>query len=225
MHSFKNITIIGSSHISEQSIAQVKEGFKTVCPNIVAVELDRGRAQSLFEKKKKHSKFFLLKALGLGGFLFYVIGEFMQQKLGKLVNIDPGSEMKTAIVLAKENSARIMLIDREIQITLSRFSRYFKKREILKMIWDILFSKKEKMAFDLTKVPSEEIIDFAIKHVKDRYPSIYKILIEERDIYMSHQLHAISIAFPEEKILAVVGAGHMKGILKNLEKLASNDKL
>jgi pheromone shutdown-related protein TraB len=217
MHSYRNISIIGSSHISEDSIAQVKDGFKTLSPEIVAVELDRGRAHSLFEKKKKQGKFFLLRALGLGGFLFYIIGEFIQKNLGKLVNIDPGSEMKTAILLAKENNAMVVFIDREIQVTLSRFSKYFRKRELIKMIWDMLFGKKEKIKLDLSKVPSQEFIDFALKEVKTRYPAIYKVLIEERDIYMSNQLHSISIAFPDKKILAVVGAGHVKGILSNLE--------
>jgi pheromone shutdown-related protein TraB len=228
MQSHKNITIVGSSHISKQSVMQVREAFKGISPEIVAVELDSGRAQGLFEKRKKPSKFLLLKMLGLGGFLFYVIGEFIQKKLGKIVNMDPGSEMKTAIILAKENDAKIMLIDREIQVTLSRFSRYFRKRELLKMVYDMFFGKKEKMGFDLEKVPSEEVIDFAINEVKTRYPSIYRVLIEERDIYMSRQLHMISMNFPDKRILAVVGAGHMKGILKELEKLdekADNDKV
>ncbi len=218
MHVYKNISLIGSSHISEESIRQVKEGFSNIRPEIVAVELDNGRANGLFEKKKPN-KLFLLKALGLGGFLFYIIGEFIQKKLGKFVNIDPGSEMKTALVLAKENNASVFLIDREIQVTLRRFSKFFKKRELIKMILDLFFGKKEKIDFDLRKVPSEKVIDFAISEIKKKYPSIYKVLIEERDRYMSQRLYGLTIAFPDKKIMAVVGAGHIKGILENLKRL------
>jgi pheromone shutdown-related protein TraB len=218
MHIYKNLFIIGSSHISEQSIMQVKDGFKEIIPDIVAIELDERRAVSLFERKKPN-KFLLLKMLGLPGFIFYIVGELIQKNLGKIVKIDPGSEMKTAILLAKENNTGVVFIDRDIQITLTRFSKYFKKRELLKMIFDLFFGKKEKIDFDLTKVPSEHIIDFALNEVKKRYPSIYRVLIEERDMYMSHRLHALSTTLSDKKILVIVGAGHVKGILENLSKL------
>lgn len=218
MHIYKNLFVIGSSHISEQSIIQVKEGFKEISPDFVAIELDERRAASLFERKKPN-KFLLLKMLGLPGFVFYIIGELIQKNLGKIVKIEPGSEMKTAILQAKENNKGVVFIDRDIQITLTRFSKYFKKRELIKMVFDIFFGKKEKMNFDLRKVPSPEFIDMALKEVKTRYPSIYRILIEERDVYMSQRLYALSKTFPDKKILVVVGAGHIKGILENLEKL------
>jgi pheromone shutdown-related protein TraB len=218
MHIYKNLFIIGSSHISEQSILQVKEGFKEIVPDFVAIELDERRAASLFERKKPN-KFLLLKMLGLPGFIFYVVGELIQKNLGKIVKIEPGSEMKTAILLAKDNNTGVVFIDRDIQITLTRFSKYFKIRELIKMVFDLFFGKKEKIEFDLSKVPPEHIIDMALKEVKIRYPSIYKVLIEERDTYMSLRLYALSKNFSDKKILVVIGAGHVNGILENLAKL------
>jgi pheromone shutdown-related protein TraB len=218
MHIYKNLFIIGSSHISEQSIMQVKDSFKEIVPDFVAIELDERRAASLFERKKPN-KFLLLKMLGLPGFIFYIVGELIQKNLGKIVKIEPGSEMKTALLLAKENNKSVVFIDRDIQITLTRFSKFFKVRELIKMVFDLFFGKKEKVEFDLSKVPPEHIIDMALKEVKIRYPSIYKVLIEERDTYMSHRLYALSKIFSDKKILVVVGAGHVNGILENLVKL------
>jgi pheromone shutdown-related protein TraB len=221
MYVFKNIYLVGSSHIAKGSVQEVKDGVESIHPEIIALELDSGRAYALKHKVRRPKNFDLLRSLGFAGFMFYLFGEFAQKSLGKIVELDPGSEMKEGMRIAEEKKLILVLIDRDIQITLSRFSKYFRKREVLKIIWDIVTGifKKEKMQIDLSKAPSEELIEMVVTEVKGKYPSLFKILIDERDLFMAKNLHALSFLHPDKKIFAVVGAGHIKGILKYLEEM------
>lgn len=73
--------------------------------------------------------------------------------------------------------------------------------------------------FDLRKVPSKELIEKMMGHFQERYPSVYKALVEERNKYMIRQLVRLMKEYPEKKILAVVGAGHEKGMRELLLKV------
>jgi pheromone shutdown protein TraB len=201
---------------------EVKSKIEDILPDIVAVELDAGRLYGLRHKTKKPKTLALLKSLGLSGYLFFVVGQFIQQKLGRIVEIEPGSEMLSAVHASEEKNIPIALIDRDIQVTLSRFSRYFRKREVLRMIWDVISSpfQKNKFRINLDKVPETEVIDYVLMQAKKNYPSLYKILIHERDMYMANELARISYANPDKKILAVVGAGHVKGLAAELNKIS-----
>lgn len=213
--------ILGTSHIAKQSLKSVEKSFERFKPEIIALELDYSRAIALKNKVKRPKNITLLKMLGLKGFLFYMVGEIIQQKLGKIVNIQPGAEMLTALKLAEKNKLIVYFIDRDIQITLKRFSKYFRKREALRMVFDIvkgIFKKDELIRIDLTKLPSQELIDLVLKQTKSNYPSLYKVLIDERDKYMAHKLNSIAKLYPENNILAIVGAGHVKGIKRYLSK-------
>jgi pheromone shutdown-related protein TraB len=219
MKIFRNITILGTSHIAGDSVKEAKSYIENNRPDIVAVELDAGRAYSLKNKQKKPKGITVLKSLGLSGYLFYVIGQFIQSRLGKIVDIEPGSDMLAAMQTARKEQLIVAFIDRDIRITLGRFSRYFKKREVLRMITDMVFGRFGKShKFDISKVPPEELIDKVIAFTKKRYPSLYKVLVDERDHFMAARLFELSRLQPEKKIFAVVGAGHVRGILRYLAR-------
>ena len=221
MENIRNITLIGTSHIAKESVKKVTQTIIEEKPEIVALELDPGRAYALQHNIKRPKNITLLRSLGVSGFLFYLFGEVVQKKLGKIVNLQPGSEMLVAMKTSAKVGSKIALIDRDIQITLRRFSKHFRKRELLRIILDLITSvfKKNDLKIDLSKVPSDELIEYAMEQAKDNYPSLYKILVEERDIYMAKQLNKISLLYPDKQIVAVVGAGHIKGILNYLTKL------
>src|SRR3989344_3779911 len=86
---------------------------------------------------------------------------------------------------------KILLIDQEISITLRKLFKTLTWREKLRFAGDLftgLFGIGEKIAFDLRKVPKEELIDTLVEQVRDRYPSFYTVLIEERNIFMAKRL-------------------------------------
>jgi pheromone shutdown protein TraB len=142
--------------------------------------------------------------------------------------MDPGAEMKTALELAKKYKLQAELIDQPIKITLARFSKSLTWREKYRFVEEIvlglLFPKRQMKKlgftqFDLRKVPSKELIEKMMKHFQERYPSVYKALVEERNKYMIRQLVRLMKEYPEKKILAVVGAGHEKGMRELLLKV------
>ncbi|MBI3034569.1 TraB/GumN family protein [Candidatus Woesearchaeota archaeon] len=212
---YKNLTIIGTSHISRDSIQEVKDSFGRLKPGIVAVELDRKRLYALVHNLEPRARFSDIRRIGLKGFLFVLVGGWLQRKLGQYVGVAPGSEMKAALQLASECNAKVALIDRDIEITMQRFSRCFTWREKLNLIRDLFaapFSKKEKI--DLSKVPEKKLVKKLLGEVKRKYPSMYRVLIEERNEVMASNIIRIMQENPESSILAIVGAGHEDEILQ-----------
>ena len=231
MH-YKNLTIIGTSHIAKQSLEQVEATIKKENPGIIALELDKKRFYALTPKVERKISLRGIKKIGLKGFIFSIIGAWIEKKLGRYVGVEPGSEMLKAIELARKNQIKIALIDQDIEITLAKISKTFTWKEkfnfILDLLRGIIFKKKEMKELgitelDLTKVPSKEVIKKLIKKVKMRYPNFYKVLIEERNQIMADNLRDIIAQNPEKKILAIVGAGHeeeLMRLIKNIPKIS-----
>lgn len=217
----QKIVIVGTSHISKQSIEIIKKTFLEFHPDIIAIELDNGRLQALSNPNKNKNNFSLsqIKNVGLTGYLFAIIGKFVQKKLGSIVKIDPGADMLFGANLAKNNNLELQLIDRPIQITLKRFSKYFSFKEKIKIFVDLfkgLFSKKHRIQFDIKNIPEQELINKLILEVKNSYPNIYKTLIDERNHFMSKKLVILHKKNPSKKILTIVGAGHKEEMEKLL---------
>jgi pheromone shutdown-related protein TraB len=222
-----NITIIGSSHIAKQSLIEVEQLILNEKPDFVALELDRKRLHGLASGQKQKVGLEHLKRFGLKGFLFNLIGGWVERKLGNLVGVKPGSEMITAFNAAKKTGAKIALIDQDIEITMRRFSKEFRGREKWHLIRDIFmgmfFGKREikKLGIenlDLSKVPPKKLIRKLLERVKEDYPGVYKVLIDERNKYMAQQLIELDFKNPGKRIVAVVGAGHEEGIKELLKK-------
>ena len=219
MHTIQNLIIIGTSHIAMQSVNEVTKAVNELNPDIIALELDLKRFRRLVSKTKYKIK---LSDIRQKGFLINIIGSYIERWLGKKVGVMPGAEMKRAIRLAKKKNIRIALIDQDIAITLKKLKENFTLKEKFKLIKTIILSPffAKKFSIDLSKVPEQKLINKLTLQVKREYPSIYKILIEERNEIMVARL--IKLMQENKKVLAVVGAGHVSGmetILKwNLEK-------
>ena len=218
MLKYKNLTIIGTSHIAMQSIKEVESLILEIKPSIIALELDPLRFAAL-TKRKRRLNLNQIKKLGFRAYFLSLLGSYIEKKLGKLVKVSPGSEMKKAIVLANETKARIFLIDQDITITLRRLSHSITKKEIFRLLLDFTTApfKKQQYKIDLTKVPSKKIINEMLNQLKKRYPNIYKTLIKERNLVISKNLKDIMFKYPDEKIIAIVGAGHEDAIIKELK--------
>ncbi len=218
--------ILGTSHVARQSIDKIKKAFSDFKPDIVALELDKARLLSLKKTKTKQKNidkrniFKMMKEIGFLGSMFYLFGRYMQKKIGNIVDIEPGIDMASAYELAKKSNSEIRLIDQDINITLRKFSREFKKKELFKIIRDLVFGMfiKKSITYNLNfeKIPDSKLIYYVLEKTKKDYASLYKILIDDRNKIMAERLYRISLLSPEKKILAVVGAGHVPGIKKQL---------
>ena len=217
MHKIGNLWLIGTSHISPESVKEVRKVILENHADIVALELDKGRFLSLMGKKSK-IRVRDIRRVGVKGFLFMLLGAWVEEQLGKVVKTKPGAEMKSAVKAAANIKAKIALVDQDINITLKRLFKEITWKEKFRFVWDIIkgvvFRQQEVKGFDLRKVPSEDMIAKLVDRVKDRYPSIYKTLIHERNVVMSRKLLKMMKMEEDKKIVAVVGAGHVRGMMK-----------
>jgi len=126
--------------------------------------------------------------------------------------------MKAAVQLAKKNKIKIAFIDQPIQITLKRLSKALTWKEKFRFIGDFFRPKKQQIDFDLSTVPNKQTIKRMVGEVKKQYPSLHKVLIEERNYYMARKLKGLISQFPDKKILAIVGAGHEEEIISILKE-------
>jgi len=218
MITYKNLTLIGTSHISIESVREVERVIYEQRPDVVALELDKGRFKVLMSNQKSRISISDIRRVGVKGFIFALIGGYIEKKLGKIVGIMPGGEMKKAAKCAKKVNARIALIDQKIEITLKRFSKKITWKEKLRVIKDVAICviKRPKVRVDLRKVPDKKLIKKLLGHLKKNYPNVYQVLVEERNKIMAKHLYTIMQRY---KVIGVVGAGHEEGIIKEVKCL------
>ncbi len=213
----KTITLVGTAHISKDSIELVKQVLDTVKPDTVCVELCENRYNSLRnpEAWKKTNIVEVIKSGRSHLLLAQLILGSYQKKLGKNLQIKPGAEMMAAVERAEEIGSKISLIDRDIKVTLKRTWGSIGFVSFVKLLWAGI-----KSSFDKTEITEEEIerlktsdaLAEALSEFSRYLPEIQSTLIDERDRYMA-QL----IANQEgENIVAVVGAGHVPGMKRYL---------
>lgn len=222
-----NLEIIGTSHIAKESVDAVRAYIESKKPEIVALELDPRRAHALLHRHKSRLSIGMVRAVGVKGFMFLALASFLQKKLGKIVGMEPGAEMRAALEAAMKAKAKIALIDRDLEVTIRRLSEILSWGERLRFAADIVTSPfsgefREFRSIDLSKVPSRKLIAKVLGRLKKRYPNLYMALVGERNVHMASALADIMSKNPEAGILAVVGAGHeeeIAGLVR--EKLTS----
>lgn len=218
---YKNLTIIGTSHIAKQSVLEVTKEIEDKKPDIVALELDYDRLQALLYNKKSKIRFRDMFRIGIKGYLFSILGQWAEKKMGSYVGMSPGADMLTAAKMAQKHNIGIALIDQHISITLKRFSRALTWKEKWNFLVDIfegLILRKKQFEFDLSTVPEKRIIKKLLRLTKKRYPNIYRVLVTERNQFMAKKLVALMKNDEDKQILAIVGAGHEEDILEIIKK-------
>jgi len=217
-----NIILIGTAHISKDSVKEVKEAIEKYKPDIVAVELCKRRYDAITKKDKWESTPVtqLLKSNNAYLMLAQTFLSSIQRKLGKEYGVEPGSEMIAAMKEAKKHDLEVALVDRDISITLKRAWRKMGIREKFRLTWEFLkamlgFGDEELEDMDLKKLMDQDVISALMEEFGEIAPSATDVLIHERDEYIAKKI------LDESKkggVVAVVGAGHLKGIKNHLEK-------
>lgn len=209
----KEIILVGTAHVSKDSVTLVKDVIETEQPDTVCVELCESRYQSITNKDrwlntdivkviKEKKAFLLLSNLLLASF---------QKRIAQKLDVNPGEEMITAIQSAADIDARIHLADRDIRITLSRTWRTMGLWDKVRLLFQLLLSMgnvEEISEEDVEKMKKEDVLESVLAEVGQQMPVLRTILIDERDEYLTERIRSA----PGEKIVAVVGAGHVPGI-------------
>lgn len=221
---YQNLTVIGTSHIAKQSINEIIKTFEKLRPDIIALELDKKRLISLLTKKKTKQQFSIKRVfqIGVKGYIFSLLGEWVEKKLGDSIGVKPGSDMLTAFKLAKEGKKKVALIDQDIEITLKKLSKAISWKEKGVFVADLfrafVLRKKEIEGFDLRTVPPKDLMKKMMNKVKKKYPNIYRVLVSERNKIMAKNLLILMKKEPDKKILAIIGAGHEKEMIELIKK-------
>ncbi len=218
----RKITLVGTAHVSKESVEEVKETIKTLQPDCVAVELDEKRADSI-QNADRYSQLDLVKVFKRKeGFLLLanLILSSFQKRMGMNVGVKPGDEMLAAMDAARESEIPFVLVDRPIQITLKRAwakNSFWGKCKLLATLISSAFSKEEPAPSEIEKLKERNEMDSMMNELAEYMPVIKEVLIDERDRYLASKIWDAQ----GSNIVAVLGAGHLPGVQAWLEKLSS----
>lgn len=212
----KEILLIATAHVSKESQQEVKEIIEKERPDSVCIELDENRYKSITEKDK-HSNMDIVQVIKQGKAMLVLVNLFLasfQRKMAAKMGIESGAEMIQGIESAKEIGAKLVLADRDIQTTFKRIWRLSSIGQKFKLLYQILgslvVSEKDITEEDIEKMKTGDMLDNALSMMGETFPLIKKVLIDERDIYLATKIKNA----PGKKIVAVLGAGHVPGIIK-----------
>ncbi len=213
----RQIILIGTAHVSRQSVDEVKKVIEAERPDTVCVELCQSRYQSIIDTNRwKNTDVVKIikdgKALLL---LSTLIVSSYQKKLAKRFGVQPGQEMIQGIVSAKEVGAELCLADRDLQVTMLRLWRSIGQWGKFKLFFQIMLSMfidEELSEEDMEKMKSKDILSAALDEMSRSFPQFKAIIIDERDKYLAKKIKTA----PGDKVVAVLGAGHIPGIKEEL---------
>ena len=222
----KMVYLVGTAHVSRQSVDDVIVTCREVKPDSVCVELCRGRYKSLVQREK-WKKMDLFKVLKQGKALFLLVQLIMTafyRKLGKKLGVEPGAEMLEGARQAEKLGAKLVLADRDIEITLKRVWGYLNFWNKFKLFGELLAGVifGEKIDENLVEnMKEQDQLENVMQVFTKSFPEIKKRLIDERDIYLAQKIRSA----PGDKVVAVVGAAHVPGIQANIYEDISIDEI
>jgi pheromone shutdown-related protein TraB len=224
----REIILIGTAHISRDSIAEVEQAIREGKPGMVCVELDAGRYASIIQQEN-WEKLDVVKVFKEGkGFLLMVnlVLSGFQRRMGQELGVKPGEEMKIAIETARDLGIPHALCDREIQTTLRRaWTRcgLWSKCKLLASLLSSAFVTEKYSETEIESLKSRSELDGMMAELAEYLPRVKETLIDERDRYLAAKIWESGVQTGGKQI-AVVGAGHLQGVRSHLEKLAAGEE-
>jgi len=217
----RKIILVGTAHISRGSIELVEKTIEKERPDCVGVELDAQRYEQL-KNQRKWKETNIMDVIKSGRIYLLLVNLLLanlQRRLGTKIGVKPGSEMLAAIKIAEKKKIPVVLLDRDVKITLKRAFDLMSLWEKLKLGFGIvvgLFSGVEEKITKETieELKNKDVITKLMEELSHEAPTIKKVLVDERDLYIANKI----LDARGKKIVAVVGAGHLQGIKKFLDK-------
>lgn len=221
----REIIILGTAHVSQESVRQVEQVIHDEAPDHVCVEIDHSRYASLTQKNqweslniyrviRERKSFLLLGNLVLSSF---------QKRIGVDLGVTPGQEMMAAVRAAQEAEIEFSLVDRQIHTTLRRAwakSGFFGKNKMLAALLGSIFSREKLDAQEVEALKQKGALETMMAELADYLPAAKAVLIDERDQYLAANIAKA----PGTRILAVVGAGHVPGIISWIKHITEDDQ-
>lgn len=213
----KEIVLIGTAHVSKRSAEEVREVIEEVQPDTVCVELCQSRYESIVnrDKWKKMDIIKVIRDKKASLFFVSLLMASFQKRVAKQLGVEPGLEIVEGINAARDNNAQLVLADRDIQTTFIRIWRnvgFFGKMKLIFMLFLSIFDREEIDEKELEKLKEQDMLTVVLSEFESTFPGLKETLIDERDKYLAQKIkHS-----PGQKIVAVVGAGHVPGIIEQI---------
>lgn len=222
----KEVILVGTAHISQQSVDVVRDIIERERPDTVCVELDEERFKALREQARweeldlkqiirNKQLMFLMARLALMSF---------QKQMGSYTGVKPGAEMAAAIDIAEEQDAHLILCDRNVRTTLLRAWRntpWYKRAMLATSLLFGVFEKTEVNEEELAKLREQQNISGMLDELGEAMPEVKSVMVDERDTFMADQIRRA----PGEKVVVVIGAAHKPGILKKVNEHFSDAQI
>lgn len=217
------ITILGTAHVSRASAEKAQELIQSEEFDVVCIELCPSRYNTMTDPNAL-AKMDLLEVIRSGKASMVTaslaLGSY-QQRMAEQLGIEPGLEMKTAIKHANELDLPIELIDREVGTTLKRVYHnvpFWKRLYIVGGLLTSVVSRETVSEEEIEKLKSGDLLETTFAQFSEDANDLFVPLIDERDRYMSAKLINAIETHSGKKLLAIVGAGHVKGMVNYLQE-------
>jgi len=209
----REIVLVGTAHVSRSSVDVVKHVIAQEQPDHVCVELDAQRYQALSQRQRWEQLDLkeIIRRKQLTMLLVSLLLSAYQRRLGAKLGIEPGAELLEAVKLADEAGIPRSLSDRDVRITLTRAARtmpFFKKLLLFSNLVASAFVTEEFTEEEIQKLKQQDVLSEVMEELAKFQPSIKRVVIDERDAYLAAKIREA----PGQKVVAIVGAGHVRGI-------------
>lgn len=222
-------TLLGTAHVSAVSVQAVKVAIDSGNFDTIAVELDVNRHKQLTQESNLQNLdiFQIIKDGKIGLVAANLSLAAYQRRLADQLGIEPGAELKAASLEAKARDLRCELIDRDAGLTLKRAWHrlgFFKRAQLAAGLGINLLSSEEIGEQEIEQLKEGDMLESSFGEFAKQTPELYESIIQERDIYMAAKLLSLSDQTGVKSVLAVVGAGHLKGLAESMKNPSIDPK-
>jgi len=231
------VTLLGTAHVSRASADEVRRRVASGAYGAVAIELDTSRHAGLVDPDRmlKTDLFTVIRRGQAGAMAANLALGAFQQRLADQYGIEPGQEMRDAIAAAKEADLPLLLIDRDIGVTLRRVYRnvpWWRRLELLAGLVGSVLSREQISEEEIERLKDGDVLEATFAEFAERSERLYEPLIAERDAFMAARIRQEAERIAEAAkgagrepapLLAVIGAGHLNGMRAALSREATED--
>lgn len=220
----REFILVGTAHISQESTDLVRAVIEQERPDVVCVELDEQRYKTLSEKTKWENLDLkqIIRQQQLMTLLVNLLLASYQKRLGQQLGVAPGTELLEATKVAQELNIPLALVDRDVRITLRRAwnsMSFWEKMKLLSSGFVGVVESEEISEEMLSEIRQSDVLTELMNELGEFMPVLKGVLIDERDTYIAQKTRDAS----GQKVVAVVGAGHLSGIKQALVENRQED--
>lgn len=213
----REIILVGTAHVSQVSADLVRQVIEQEKPDCVCIELDQKRFEALSQKQRWDSLDLkqIIRNKQLSTLMVNLILASYQKKLGAQLGVIPGAELLAAARVAASANIPVALCDREVRVTLRRAwhkTSVWKKSYLLASLFASLFDQTEMTEEKLNELKKKDVLSELLRELGESMPELKTVIIDERDTYLSEKIKEAR----GEKLVAVIGAGHLEGVKEAL---------